>query len=189
MSRVGRSGGETLNQREVRLALDYNPDTGVFRWKDHALDGFRRIRRPLIGERAGWVDSETGYRKISLKSRPWLEHRLAWLYMEGEWPKLQVDHQDLDRANSVWTNLRLAYQPLNNGNQFVRADNTSGYKGVSWSRGSRKWWAQISYEGTHHNLGYHVSIEDAARAYDAAARKLFGEFARVNFSASGDDAA
>jgi hypothetical protein len=62
----------------------------------------------------------------------------------------------------------------------LRKDNASGYRGVTWAKRGR-WQAQIQVEGKRHFLGYFTVKEDAARAYDAAAREAFGEFAQLNF--------
>jgi len=164
-----------LTQDKLKQIIIYNAETGVFTWR--AVSGRRGGIR--AGDVAGWLDSDTGYWKISIGNKNHLAHRLAWLYMTGIWPEQQIDHCDLNRANNIWTNLRLSTQTLNNANTGKRADNTSGFKGVSRSR-DRCWWAQISKAGKHHNLGYFSTREAAAQAYDRAALELFGDFARTN---------
>lgn len=89
-----------------------------------------------------------------------------------------VDHQDGNRLNNTRSNLRLCSPSENLANQSKRTHSASSqYKGVSWNKQTGKWNARIRY--TH--LGSFASEADAAHAYDAAARKLFGEFARPNF--------
>lgn len=173
---------EDLTQADVHEALTYDPLTGLFRWRDHMRGRLRRVRADMVGEIAGWRDPDTEYWKIWLRGKNRLAHRLAWLYLKGEWPVEQIDHRDLDRSNNRWANLRLAEQSYNNGNSYRRSHNTSGFKGVSWSKSRRLWWAQIKCDKVHYNLGYYVDPEEAARAYDSAAARLFGEFARLNFS-------
>jgi len=56
---------------------------------------------------------------------------------------------------------------------------TSGYKGVSWSKGMGMWWAQITVDGRHRNLGYYHDPALAHAAYVSAANRLHGEFART----------
>lgn len=93
-----------------------------------------------------------------------------------------VDHINENGLDNRKTNLREATHATNGRNVGPRATNTSGFKGVTWSKRSRKWAARIQVDGRSIYLGVHVDIKDAARAYDAAAIEHFGEFARLNFN-------
>lgn len=88
----------------------------------------------------------------------------------------QIDHRDMDGLNNCRYNLRPATRAENMRNQTIRMDNTSGYKGVSWSRFAGKWLAFINIGKTRINLGYHCLIEDAVRARASGESKHFGEF-------------
>jgi hypothetical protein len=91
-----------------------------------------------------------------------------------------VDHWNGDTLDNRRRNLRFATNAENQHNQRrLRVDNTSGYKGVSLYRNG-KWCAQIYVDTKRINLGYFVQVEDAARAYDEAAVRYFGEFAATN---------
>lgn len=93
-----------------------------------------------------------------------------------------IDHIDGDRTNNQEANLRFATQSLNNGNARKQAKPaTSQYKGVYWFKARSKWYARITYLGKTTCIGLFLDETDAARAYDAKARELFGEFARPNF--------
>jgi hypothetical protein len=109
-----------------------------------------------------------------------MAHRLAYLYMTGEWPPAGIDHRDTNRSNNRWNNLRAATQLQNSTNSSIRIDNTSGYKGVYWHIGARKWRAQIVSKGKIHLLGYFSTPQAAHRAYCEAAIRLHGEFARFS---------
>jgi hypothetical protein len=89
-----------------------------------------------------------------------------------------VDHIDGDGLNNQRSNLRLATHTENLRNQRIRRDNTSGFKGVSWSKASGKWVAQIRMTGKIKYLGSFTTPEEAYAAYCAAALELHGEFAR-----------
>jgi hypothetical protein len=102
-------------------------------------------------------------------------HRLITNAADGE----QVDHVNHDGLDNRRENLRLCSAALNRRNQR-KTRGTSRYKGVSLFRNG-KWRATIKLNGKQHSLGHYVEEEDAARAYDAAARKMFGEYALTNF--------
>lgn len=91
----------------------------------------------------------------------------------------QVDHKDLDGLNNVDENLRICTQTQNTRNRNKFANNQSGYKGV-WRDGD-KYRAAIRVDNKPIHLGMFIDPVDAAHAYDAKARELFGEFARTNF--------
>lgn len=98
------------------------------------------------------------------------------------WP--QVDHDDGNGLNNRRSNLRPATVQQNKANHGTRSDSVaSAYKGVYRVRKGtrRRWYARICSGANETNLGYFDSEEDAARAYDAAARRLFGEYAYLNF--------
>ena len=91
-----------------------------------------------------------------------------------------IDHRNGNGLDNQRSNLRPATQSQNNWNARGRSG-TSEFKGVSLYRRTSRWRAQIRHSGHSRHLGLFDTPEDAARAYDAAARQLFGEFARPNF--------
>lgn len=90
---------------------------------------------------------------------------------------MRTDHRDNDGLNNQRPNLRISTHDQNNYNRGTWS--LSGYKGVSLD--GSKWRARITYEEKCLSLGSHALKEDAARAYDAKANELFGEFAWLNF--------
>lgn len=93
---------------------------------------------------------------------------------------LLVDHIDGDPHNNRLANLRLATSRQNQCNQKTRSDNTSGLKGVSWSEERQKWQTGIQVNGKRIALGRFNTKEEAYAAYCEAARRLHGEFARLD---------
>jgi len=93
---------------------------------------------------------------------------------------IDVDHRSRNGLDNRRSNLRLCSRTQNQHNQKLRSTSTSGYKGVSWHRLSRKWEGYITIAGKFIYLGLFVNVRDAAEAYNNAARKYFGKFARLN---------
>jgi len=96
-------------------------------------------------------------------------------------PGTIVDHIDGDPLNNTRANLRFATPGQNRANSRVKYNTRSGYKGAYWSARHKQWEAQIRCDGKCRFLGYFRTVEGAARAYDAAARELFGQYAHLNF--------
>jgi AP2 domain len=95
------------------------------------------------------------------------------------WPL--VDHRNGNGLDNQRSNLRPATPAQSVANRRVSKNSTSGFKGIALDKRRNRWQARIRFSGGSRGLGYHDTAEAAARAYDAAARELFGEFARPNF--------
>lgn len=156
-----------MEANELRRLLNYDPKTGIFRWR------VSRGPRAKVGAIAGCVSGEE-YTRIRLNGKLYRGHRLAWLYMTGEWPPVEIDHVDCNKSNSRFTNLRKATILEQRGNKKRQSNNTSGAKGVCWHKAAGKWFVQLGGRSQLFD-----SIEEAATAYAVAARKHFGEFARM----------
>jgi hypothetical protein len=91
-----------------------------------------------------------------------------------------IDHENRDGLDNRRRNLRPADKSLNAANQR-KSRGSSRYKGVSWYSADRKWRARIKVQGKQYELGQFADEADAGKAYDAAARGLFGPYARINF--------
>jgi len=100
------------------------------------------------------------------------------------WPL--VDHINGNGLDNRRLNLRPATITENVRNQRLRRNSTSGFKGVRWHQTARKWHARIKVDEARQHLGLFATAEEAARAYDAAARAGFGEFAALNFPLAGE---
>lgn len=99
-------------------------------------------------------------------------------------PKVKVDHRDRNGLNCTRKNLRTCTHSQNLYNSKLRVNNTSGFKGVSWNKWHKAWMVKIRSQNNYVFLGYFGSRVTGAKVYDRAARKLFGRFARTNFSRS-----
>lgn len=153
---------------ELRELLHYQPETGVFtRLVAHG--------RYKVGDVAGSLH-HTGYIRVKVLDREYKAHRLAWLYVTGAWPAVEVDHDNRIRADNRWTNLRLATRLENSRNRPKHKNNKSGFKGVCWVPRSSRWRAQCRIMGKRHHLGNYVEKQDAIDAYQAFAKLHHGEF-------------
>jgi hypothetical protein len=154
----------TLTAERLRELLHYDPATGVFTWRVNRV-------RARAGNRAGCAHSR-GYRRISIDGAAYFEHRLAFLYMTGAWPKCEGDHENGKRADNRWENLRDATRAQQGQNRAARAKGTSQRLGVSFFPQSGKWRAQISRDGRKYHLGIFPTEELAAAAYRGAKRVI-----------------
>jgi len=130
--------------------------------------------------RFSWYLSDKGYAvrnaDVDGGKRPIRMHRVLLGAPDG----VDVDHIDGNRLNNTRGNLRLCERRQNLMNSRKRTATTSKFKGVYWLAANRKWRAKINIEGKSKHLGCFAAEEDAARAYDQAAKTYFGEFARTN---------
>lgn len=156
----------------LRNILKYDPETGLFFWL------VSRTNTIKIGQLAGSPHNK-GYWQISINGKKYLAHRLAWFYMTGEWPNPEVDHEDLNKRNNKFSNLREATRNGNVQNVGNRKNNTSGFKGVSWNAYSKKWMAQIQFNKTSKILGHFDDKESASICYSNAAKWYHGKFGRA----------
>lgn len=163
---------ERLKCEMLRRILFYNKLTGNFTW-------IGKRRRVKEGKIAGRINQK-GYRQIGTGGSLYQAHRLAWLWMTGEWPKTQIDHINMNRSDNRWANLREATREQNMANSQVSLANTSGKKGVYWETRRRKWRAQLRVGAESKFLGHFNTIEEASKIYNEAAKTAFGsEFVRT----------
>jgi len=108
--------------------------------------------------------------------------RLALMHREimGSPFGKKIDHIDEDGLNNQKQNLRICTNSQNQMNRGKTKVNTSGYKGVFWHELAKKWRAQISINNERIYLGLFDDVSEAAKAYNEAAVKFHGEFARLN---------
>ena len=120
--------------------------------------------------------SKTGYAAARVDGKVVRMHR----FLMGFPKDLEVDHRDQNGLNNQRENLRLATSSNNKMNISRRADNTSGHKGVFYRKDTGRYQAFIRKNGKRTTLGCFDTAEEAAIAYECAARRLHGEFARTS---------
>lgn len=152
----------------LRTLLHYDPDTGVFTWRVSRYGGAR------AGNIAGSL-RKTGYRGIKVCGKLYYEHRLAWLYVYGEWPSNFIDHINCIEDDNRIANLRLANNWQNKANS--RKHKAGLPKGVK--KCHYRYLARIRVDKTEKYLGVYDTPEQAHAAYCEAAQKEFGAYYRA----------
>lgn len=157
---------------EFRRIFNYDPDNGALTWAQKP-----NKRSPIkIGAVAG-IPLD-GYIRVSVFNKRYLVHRVIWAIVHGCFPRDQIDHADLDRSNNRIVNLREATQSENMTNRNYPWPIET--RGVSYHPKCRKRFAAVvRKDKVAHHLGYFQTPEEAHAAYVAAARRLHGEFARI----------
>jgi hypothetical protein len=155
----------SITAEQVRERLDYDAETGIFRWRSG----------PVAGSIAG-TTKWNGYRAIYLCGSPRLAHRLAWLYVHGTWPEKHIDHINGDRTDNRIANLRDVTRLWNQQNrQRPQKGNVSGFLGVSLDRRRNLYVARIRVpDGKPYmrHIGSFKTPEEAHAAYVEAKRRL-----------------
>lgn len=152
-----------LTKDRLKEIVIYDPETGLFTWR------FNRSNKKA-GEIAGCL-SPLGYVLLRLEKKLYKAHRLAWLYVYGEWPNGDIDHINSVKSDNRIANIRDTTRAENKQN-MVRAhkDNSCGTLGVTSHRD--KFVAQITHEGRRIYIGIYKTIEQAHAAYIAKKREI-----------------
>lgn len=120
--------------------------------------------------------TRTYFATSTICGKPTMLHYMIWPHKEG----FEIDHRDGNGLNNQKSNFRYATHAQNNANKGLTIANTSGYKGICFDRRRNKWQAKICINYKQMGLGNYATKEEAARAYNLAAIKYHGEFARLN---------
>jgi hypothetical protein len=156
-----------ITPERLRRLLDYDPATGLFRWRVTVN------RSAVAGSVAGTPGGEGRvYTNIQIDGTKVAAHRLAFLYMTGAWPDAEVDHINGEGHDNRWENLRCATRAQNQQNmRKARSNNAGGVIGIR-KRGKR-WTASITADGKRSiHLGTFDDAESAHQAYLVAKREM-----------------
>jgi hypothetical protein len=156
-----------ITQVELMRLFEYDPDSGVFirkttvkRHKQGTIAGCKKYRNDIP------IDIS-----ITIHGKDYKAHRLAYLYMTGNWPENEIDHIDQNAFNNAWSNLRDVTRSENHRNQRLSKNNTSGVCGVSFDYNIKKWSAYIKVDNINIFLGHAAFKKDAIKIRKDAEEK------------------
>lgn len=160
-----------LTPEKLREMLMYDENTGVFRWRVRPT-----IRSKVrAGDIAGCRDNRRGNVLIKVPGEPLHQaHRLAWLYVYGEWPKQHIDHINGNPSDNRIENLRDVSPQINaqNKRKIMVTNKSSGFLGVTFCKKAQKFQAQITFNKKCFYLGLFDDPKEAHLAYLKAKRKI-----------------
>jgi hypothetical protein len=165
----------------LREFIDYNPETGVLKWRVRDARHFPSLRichtwnSHYAGKEVGWLNAN-GYYATRFGKPSFLVQRIIWKIMTGKEPPDLIDHIDGNRTNNLWNNLREATAIQSAHNQGVRSTNTSGFRGVL-KRGNR-YMARVMIDGKYRSIGTFQTAERASAVYEDKIKELYGKFYR-----------
>jgi hypothetical protein len=164
-----------LDQQTLKDLLIYDNETGVFTWKKARIG-------ITVGKVAGTI-KPTGYIVILINKRLYRAHRLAWLYMTGNWPKHEIDHINGNRMDNRFCNLREATKAENNWNRKIRSDSKTGFKNVlSYPWG--KFYVRIVANKKTYTFGPYSDKEQAVKIAEQKRKEIHGSFHNCHASPS-----
>lgn len=153
-----------ITVEQLRAVLAYDPETGEFTRLSGRFEG-----------KAGCVSKSNEYVEIHVSGKSYRGHRLAWLYMKGEWPREMVDHRNGLRADNRWGNLRVVTNGENQQNmRKARSHSSTGVLGVHINpRNTRRpYVTQIRADGKVIHIGSFSSMEEASAAYKSKKQEM-----------------
>jgi hypothetical protein len=152
---------ETLTAERLREVVSYDPVTGSWTWLEKVST------KVVVGAPAGSLKPNR-YWALGLFGERYACHRLAYLYMTGEWPARDIDHVNGNPSDNRWENLRECSHAENHQNRNAR----TAHPGVGWHKLRGRWRASIGVGGKQVHLGLFDRVEDAIAAREAAKRTL-----------------
>lgn len=155
---------KTITRDRLKEVLEYCPKTGVFIWKCN-INSHGSHKGKIAG------CNKNGYRVIRIDGVLYRGCRLAWLYVNGVWPKNSVDHINGNPRDDRIENLRDVTHSENMQNRRnLTSRNKTGFLGVS--KGPSRVNGFLAFVGSHY-VGSYSSPEDAHEAYKKYRRKVY----------------
>lgn len=158
----------------LRKLLRYEPDTGKLFWKERLVDMFGDGKQSAHQNQLAWngryagkeafTSTNCGYKKGSILGKNYVAHRLVWVIHYGKYPIGDIDHINGNGEDNKISNLRDVEHSVNMKNSKAKSTNISGFNGVRWHTGIKKWVAYITINYIEKHIGSFDVIEDAIEA-------------------------
>lgn len=168
----------------LRDLLDCDFLTGELRWKKRPETMFKNAtdaakwNNKMQGVRAFTTVSDNGYYRGGLFGKKYTAHAVIWALYHGSWPKYEIDHINGDGLDNSIKNLRECNRSQNQMNRNFQKNSKTKIKGVWFSKSKGKYESSIRHYGKKVHIGTFDTIEEAAMAYEKAARELHGDYVR-----------
>jgi HNH endonuclease len=167
-------------ERRKKYIMTHEYLSGILKYKPHTGKFFWIVDKGKVeaGEEAG-TKGRRGYVDIKIDGRSYLAHRLAWLYMTGEFPIHEIDHINGNPSDNRWTNLKEGTHSQVTRPHRIYKTNISGYNGVHWRKDADKYRVRITIDNKRISLGHYSDFEEACKARVEAEKEYFGKFKSV----------
>lgn len=154
-----------LSKEKLHYMFNYSENTGDL---IYAREFLRRKKGTLAT-----FPHAAGYLSVEIGNKGYLAHRVIWLMKTGIWPN-QIDHEDHNRSNNRWSNLRNVDNQANHQNESLSKNSTLGITGVCWHPPTNKYRAYIGVGHKQLHLGLFSTIDEAKNArYNANTQHNF----------------
>ncbi|AHI60705.1 HNH endonuclease [Escherichia phage vB_EcoS_AKS96] len=154
----------------LRGILSYNPETGKLTWTSKVSS------KTIIGSEAGTLHKASGRYQVQIQGKIYKSSRIAFYLYYGFEPVGAVDHINRDPSDDRISNLRDASLNQNGMNKSMMSNNTSGYKGVSYSKRRNEYIAYVKINGKMMFGGWFKKKEEAAKVAASMRESIHGEF-------------
>lgn len=161
-----------LTHSRLMEVISYDAQMGLFFWLGKTCSKHNNFKG---GAPIDTTDNK-GYLSVKIDGVRYRLHTLAWLYVHGQYPENFIDHINGCKSDNRFCNLREVTGSQNQWNTSLRADNTSGVKGVSWKKDVGKWRARCAKNGKTFELGYFTTVEEAKQVIQKFREENHGEY-------------
>jgi hypothetical protein len=151
--------------KQIRSLLRYDRKRGLFRW-----------RRPTARQAPGWFKGNKSvrtYRRLYIDGHHYLAHVIAFVIVEGRWPRFEVKHRSRNFGDNRWSNLREATHAQVTYSRRINKNNTTGHRGVS--RFGKRFRSVVICKRRRLSLGLFDDPSKAAAKWQSAAKGQYGE--------------
>ena len=164
----------------------------ISEFPNYQVSNIGRVRESITGQVKNLFTNVRGYiyvafRKNNRQCNLYVHRLVATAFLENPMNKPCIDHANRLKSDNTINNLRWCTRSENQANRGKQRNTSSQFIGVCWDKRRKQWKAAVKFNGRTINLGRFSDERDAARAYDAKALELFGEFANINGIAPDDE--